>query len=333
MVPSGRGKVSSRDVAQAAGVSRTTVSFVLNEHPKADAIPEATRRRVRATAEALGYTPSPEARALRSGQSKIVLCLLPNWPITGPFGVLLQELSAELSAVHLTMLLHQRVPGEDLTQVFGSLTPAAVLAIGELSQAEVDLADRRGIAVTSYMGQVPGRTDVSALRQREIGRIQADVLINNGHRFLAYVSPADKRLDWFSTPRLEGARRQLSEAGGRLVHYRLSELNSAIRNWLARTAAEGLTGICAYNDEVAFALMMAAADEGITVPDDISIVGVDDSPLSRLTRPGLTTLGFDLAPEAKRLATFITGDHGQQDGASSGTLVTVKNRDTVRRIR
>ncbi|MEU0314118.1 LacI family DNA-binding transcriptional regulator [Nocardioides sp. NPDC006273] len=321
-------------MAEAAGVSRTTVSFVLNDHPNAGAIPEATRRRVLATAEKLGYTPSPEARALRSGRSSVVLCLMPDWPITGPFGVLLREVSSELNAVGLTMLFHQRSPGEDLTQVFGALTPRAVVAIGELSQAEVDIADRRGIAVTSFMGDVPNREDVSALKQTEIGKLQADALIKHGHTSLAYVSPADRALDWFSTPRLEGARNQLSQAGGRLIHWRLPSGNngSAVRKWLTQATANGLTGICAYNDEVAFALMMAASAEGLSVPADVSVVGADDSPLSRLTRPALTTIAFRLTKEAQRLAAIVTDSVKEQAKPRPSTLLMLKVRESVRNI-
>lgn len=330
---SGKGRVSSRDVAEAAGVSRTTVSFVLNDHPNAGAIPEATRRRVLDTAEALGYTPSPEARALRVGRSDVVLCLLPNWPITGPFGVLLQQLSSELHAVGLTMLFHQRSPAEDLAQVFGALTPTAVVAIGELSQAEVDLADRRGIAVTSFMGNVPGREDVATLRQSEIGKFQAEVLIRHGHRSVAYVSPADRTLDWFSKPRLEAAREQVGQAGGRLIHFRVpANDESRVRAWLAQATADGVTGICAYNDEVAFALMMTGADEGLTVPEDISLIGVDDTPFSRLTRPALTTIGFRLAKEAKRLAATITGTLDGRARPPASTQLALRNRGTVRTI-
>src|ERR1700712_4591685 len=105
-------RVSSQDVAEAAGVSRTTVSFVLNDRPNVS-IPETTRKRIWEAADRLGYTPSPEARALKLGRSEIVLCLLPDWPITGPVGIFLELMSAELAARGLTMLSHQRSAGDD----------------------------------------------------------------------------------------------------------------------------------------------------------------------------------------------------------------------------
>jgi DNA-binding LacI/PurR family transcriptional regulator len=75
-------RVTSADVARVAGVSRATVSYVLNDTPH-QTISAATRTRVFEAASSLGYAPSAAARALRTGRSDVVLCLLPDWPI-GP---------------------------------------------------------------------------------------------------------------------------------------------------------------------------------------------------------------------------------------------------------
>ena len=75
-------KVTSADVARASGVSRTTVSYVLNSTPGAS-VSDSTRRRVLDAAAQLGYAPSAAARTLRRGRSDLVLCVLPDWPV-GP---------------------------------------------------------------------------------------------------------------------------------------------------------------------------------------------------------------------------------------------------------
>ena len=72
--------VTSADVARESGVSRTTVSYVLNGTP-GTSISDATRQRVLEAAARLGYAPSAAARTLRSGRSDLVLCLLPDWPV------------------------------------------------------------------------------------------------------------------------------------------------------------------------------------------------------------------------------------------------------------
>ena len=72
-------RVTGRDVAERAGVSRATVSYVLNDTPR-QTISAGTRDRVREAATQLGYSPSAAARTLRTGRSDVVLCLLPGMP-------------------------------------------------------------------------------------------------------------------------------------------------------------------------------------------------------------------------------------------------------------
>lgn len=325
-------RVSSWDVAEAAGVSRTTVSFVLNNRPNVS-IPEETRRRVWAAAEELGYSPSPEGRALRSGRSAVVLCLLPDWPITGPLGVLLEHLSTDLAAAGLTMLSHQRAPGDDLSQVLAALTPTAIVSMCELSEAEADLADRRGIQLRAFMGKVPGRPDVAGMRQVDIGRLQVEALARRGHKSLAYVSPHDPKLDWFSGPRREGASQRAAELDVHLTHYRLLEDDeTGLRTWLLSSVADGVTAVCAYNDDVAFSLLMAANDAGLSVPEDLSLLGVDDSYIGRMTRPALSTIAFALAAEASRLASLITSEAQSEDISTTPDVLRLQMRGSVRSI-
>src|SRR3954463_10135494 len=131
-------RVTSADVAREAGVSRTTVSYVLNETPH-QTIPEATRRRVLEAAARLEYAPSAAARALQSGRSDVVLCLLPDWPIGPTVGTLLEHLSAALAAEGLTLLAHPRGAGTDVgSQVWKAITPAAVIAYEDFQDQEVE---------------------------------------------------------------------------------------------------------------------------------------------------------------------------------------------------
>lgn len=321
---------SSKDVALAAGVSRTTVSFVLNDRPDM-AIPESTRRRVWDAARELGYSPSPEARALRFGRSAIVLCLLPDWPIGGPFGVLLEELSNELADAGLIMLSHQRRAGEDLGQALAALTPTAIVSMCDLSQDEVDLLARRGIDLTTFMGRVPGSPDVASFSQGGIGALQVQALVELGHSVLTYVSPHDRALDWFSAPRLEGARREARRLGARLTHFRVPKNDHPpIGDWLSQPKSKNVTGICAYNDEVAFSLLMAASDQGIAVPDDVSVIGVDDSSIGKLTRPTLSTIGFRLTQEALRVAGIVTGQVEQLPSSPVVEVLDLKLRGSVK---
>ena len=93
------------DVAREACVSRTTVSYVLNDTAGV-AISAATRQRVHEAAAKLGYAPSAAARTLRTGRSDLVLCVLPDWPIGPVIDTLLDHLAQELAERGLSVLVH-----------------------------------------------------------------------------------------------------------------------------------------------------------------------------------------------------------------------------------
>jgi DNA-binding LacI/PurR family transcriptional regulator len=159
-----RRRVTSADVARMAGVSRATVSYVLNDTPH-QTISAATRSRVRAAAEALGYAPSAAARALRTGRSDVVLCLLPDWPIGSGMGALLGNLSTALARHGLTFVAH---PGsrEDrpIAHIWKALSPAAVLAFTDFSDDEIDAMRAAGVALVVADLAVIGVDDIPAAR-------------------------------------------------------------------------------------------------------------------------------------------------------------------------
>src|SRR6185503_9607789 len=100
-----RNRVTSLEVAQHSGVSRATVSYVLNGTPN-QTISAETRQRVLDAAERLGYTPYAPARALRSGRSDVVVFLLPEWPIGASIARLVEDLTRALVAARLTLVMH-----------------------------------------------------------------------------------------------------------------------------------------------------------------------------------------------------------------------------------
>src|SRR3954451_18865798 len=130
------------DVARHVGLSRATVSYVLNNTPH-QAIPEHTRRRVLAAAAELGYTPSAAARALVTGRSDVVLLLLPDWPIGPTVGALMEHLSAALAEHGLTFVAHPR-SARPVSQVWAAITPAAVITFEELDPPDAARIEAAG---------------------------------------------------------------------------------------------------------------------------------------------------------------------------------------------
>ena len=297
---------TSADVARAAGVSRATVSYVLNATP-GQKIPAATRQRVLDAAGQLGYAPSAAARTLRSGRSDIVLCLLPDWPIGPTVGSLLEHLSAALAVEGLTFVTHPRAQvSRPVREVWRSITPVAVLTFEDLDEGEVQAMRAAGTEVTvALFGRSRRRRGDFAIPQQRVGRLQVEHLAANGHRRLGFAAPDDPRVRAFAEPRLDGVRQACAELGLAEPDVRTVPLDpaaaaEAVRSW--RAADPAVTGVCAYNDDVALAVLSGLRVCGLRAPGDVAVVGCDDVPTAVLADPPLTTVTTDQRAVAEHVA-------------------------------
>ena len=138
-------KVTSHDVARAAGVSRATVSYVLNGR-SGQSITEATRQRVLTAAEKLGYAPSTAARTLRRGQSDLVLMLLPPEPLGRALAMVLDAASDQVEQAGLRLIAHRLPDGGAAAPLVRSLVPAALILATPLQEPDSGRAagHRRG---------------------------------------------------------------------------------------------------------------------------------------------------------------------------------------------
>jgi DNA-binding LacI/PurR family transcriptional regulator len=308
--PRGR-RVTSAEVARHSGVSRATVSYVLNSTPN-QSISAETRRRVLEAAEQLGYTPSAPARALRSGRSDVVLLLIPEWPIGTVLARLVEELTRALAGAGLTLVVHAHPrSARPLGDLWKAITPAAVVNDQALDEAEVRAARRAGIPVITPAFQVDGGiggAGAFADFQRAIGRVQAEHLAATGHRRLGFALPEDERLAAFTEPRLDGVRQACAALGlpapvPRVVALDAGSAVSAVGYW--RGTRRRITAVCAYNDEVALAVLAGLRARRLAAPGDLAVVGVDDIPAGALSTPTLTTVAIDMSTLGRHLAVAV----------------------------
>lgn len=287
-------RATSKDVAVQAGVSRSTVSQILNGD---DRFPAETRARVLDAAEALNYRPSRAGRALVTGLSDIVVIVVPN----ATFGPHLQDSVDRITGATATagMSVVVRFAGmrdeSTLTSVL-DLRPAAVVDFGVFTPEQRERIEASGSRV------VPGRIPVAEGDDPDpidiqIGRIQVRELVRNGPRRLVYAALEDKRLDPFGPPRLTGIRREAERLGldaPLTAHVPLDGdgATDAVRLTLSE-AGEAPLGVCCYNDDVAIAVTAAARTLGLRIPEDISLIGVDRTAVGQLISPRLTTIFVD----------------------------------------
>ncbi len=300
-------RATSADVARVAGVSRTTVSYVLNDTPHQQ-IPDATRRRVLEAAERLSYFPSAAARALVRGRSDVILLVLPAEVILADWGRrVLSKMSRQFAQEGFTLLVHTgRIGRERIDDVWRTIVPAAVVCIA-VDPEQVQAMNAAGVSLVLPL--YGGEDDVQAIAmdaERAVLALQLQTLLDAGHERIALAS-------FDSAHRLTTAARQLllPEVAASLgieqpPHRVFAEDPEAIAAQLRVLVGGGCTAVCAVNDHVAGFVLAGARYAGLVVPDDVAVVGAGDQLLSAVTDPPLTTVLSDSDRLAEALVEVVT---------------------------
>jgi DNA-binding LacI/PurR family transcriptional regulator len=298
--------VTSAQVAKAAGVSRATVSYVLNDAPGRVLSPE-TRETVLRVARELGYQPNALAKSLKRGRSNTVLFPVPRIPPNHVLTSIFEALTESLAPRGLSLVHDFAVYDDPEAQVeaWAGLAPAAVLDL-TLHQDDraLSLLKARGVPVLSaalpHERPWESSGDVFAREQR---LLQLRYLASRGHQRIRFVMPTTLPVDPRTERRLlSDVRRLAREAGVRVEVERvdLEGLAAAVAGWSTLPDA-----VAAHNDAHAIALLTALQHRGVRVPDDVAVIGADDEPLGRAVTPALTTISGDFGPFAVAVADAV----------------------------
>ena len=281
-------KVTSHDVARAAGVSRATVSYVLNGR-SGQSITEATRQRVLTAAAKLGYAPSTAARTLRRGQSDLVLMLLPPEPLGRALAMVLDGASDQVEQAGLRLIAHRLPDGGAAAPLVRSLVPAALILATPLQEPDLDALQATGVPMASLQQDHadPLGPDLG------IGALQVQHLARSGHRRIGVALPAAPGYQWRAEARLAAIeeachRHGLQPPAVERINLDPADASAAVGRWLF--ADTPVTGVCAFDDEYAFALLAGLSMLNRSAPSDLAVIGAEDIPLARLAVPPLTTV-------------------------------------------
>ena len=295
LAPEGR-PVSMAEVARAAGVSQQTVSRVVNGHAN---VSEQTRARVLSAIRELGFRPNFAGKSLRSGRyNSLGLCLY-NVDQFGNLATVKGILSAagEMGYAVTTLEMDDRVPlslGEATRRMMALPIDALIISMSIKASDFERFSPQPGLStVLLSMYEHPLCTTVDS-DQYECSRLVMEHLLSRGHREIRFVSGPTYSVD--SVFREKGWRDEL------LAHglYVSEPLRG---DWTARSGYEAglklardprVTAVYVANDQMAVGVWMALEAAGRHVPDDVSIVGVDDSLERTLPNVRLTTVHFDL---------------------------------------
>ena len=293
-------RITSIDVAREAGVSQTTVSFVLND-TRGQTIPDETRRRVLEAARRLDYRPRASARSLAAGRSDVVLLALPGVPISANLSRFIEQFASALAEHGLSLVTHlAEGQGRPLPDLCAAVDASAVVSLIPFDEATAEALHRAGAEV------VLGAGKQATAELREIGRMQARHIISLRREGLGYALPAEHSTEWRVQERLRGvaaacAEHGLAEPVALEVELDAAKAALAVDQWVRAS----VTGVCAYNDETAMAVLAGMHLRGLRAPDDLAVIGVGDVAAARVSIPALSTIGFDYTEQARESAQAV----------------------------
>jgi LacI family transcriptional regulator len=303
-------RVTSQDVAQLAGVSRTTVSLVLN-HVEGTQISPETARRVFEAAEQLGYVPDANAQALASRRSQLIgLVLARRLHTIASDTYLTQILEGVVDTLSATgyRLLVDVVEEVIDRQAYLRLVRANHVDGLLISGPRLDDAALEGLVADGFpavlIGSLPGVDLCSVDVDNQAAARQAvEHLIRLGHRRIACIPHASPTFA-ASLDRLTGYREALATHrlpyDTALVQYADFSPQSGYTAMQALLqAAPGFTAAFVSSDTVAVGALSALRTANLSVPQEVAVVGFDDLPLAGFTTPALTTVALPVTGMAQ----------------------------------
>jgi LacI family transcriptional regulator len=305
-------RATIRDIARFAGVSVATVSRVINDRPD---VSDETRAAVTRVVRAHNFSTNRSARALSVGRTGLVGLTIP-FVLGDYFTSILSGATEALHEVDLravlcpTLHLHDREVTL-MDRLMRGTTDGAILVLPSESHQELHELETRGFPFVIVDSRQPLADDLPAVYAAHLAgaRAATDHLLGLGHRRIAIITGPS---GWFATEeRVNGYHAALISAGVPSIPELVVPGNFEIES--GRAAAHTLlalpdppTAIFASNDNMAVGAVQAARERGLSVPENLSVVGFDDADISRIVSPALTTVRQPLEEMGRMAVSLLT---------------------------
>lgn len=297
-------RVTLKDVAIFAGVSVTTVSNVVRDWPY---VAEETRVKVQNAIIELGYSPHPIAQGLRTGRTQVIGFIVPDLsnPYFSQMVSIVEDIAQERGYSVSVFNTHENEEreAEAIRRVVSRWVDGLLISSVVRSRHTASLLHTIQIPIVA-VDRIPDSFEGASctLDNFRAAQLVMEHLANLGHQRIAYLSgPAGAQP---ARDRLEGYQRSLRAR--RLSYERIESSNIA---WGSQDGYKSMqaiftdkvlpTAVFASNDRMAIGASLAIHEHGLNVPDDISVVGVDDIEVSRYMNPPLTTVKQPLEQMAR----------------------------------
>jgi DNA-binding LacI/PurR family transcriptional regulator len=323
--------VSIKDIAKTAGVSHSTVSRALSDSRLVSA---ETRARIQKLAREMGYSPDAQARSLVMGRTHTIGVVVTA--ISDPFIAEIVQAVENVAHVHsysVILASSNAEPEREIAAVemFHSKRVDGVVVtssrVGALYQDHLDRLGVPVVLINSHSEQRGPYTFSVSVDNLHGGCLATKHLLDLGHRRIAYVRGSADHSD--DLARLAGYREALSLAGfsydPELV---LEGTGRTDGGESALTVLMGMadppTAVFCYNDMTAIGLLKAAREAGLSIPQDLAVVGFDDIPFASYVQPSLTTISQPkprMGRQAIEMVLALIANGGASSGGGSNILV------------
>ena len=318
--------VTLSDVAAKAGLSASTVSRALSDPEKVNA---ATRERVRRIAQEMGYVPNQVARSLTSGLNDVIGLIVPD--IANPFfPPIIKAVQARAGMRGKTVLITDvdEHPSDEIerARMMRKRVDGLIVVSPRTPESRMHLLADIG-PIVFVNRRVEGAANV--IIENEGGMLEAvEHLAALGHTKIAYLN-GPKR-SWSNTQRQAAIRAACESHSVELVEFGPFEpqMQAGVRA-ADLVHATDITAVIAYDDMIALGLMARFTERGVRVGHDISIIGIDDSPMSGMAYPTLTSIQVP-GTEAGAAAVDIVLDLVTQREEDEPPVVQLETRLIVR---
>ncbi len=311
----GRGSITIEDVARAAGVSAMTVSRVINQGRN---VRESTRAAVKEAIERLNYSPNTAARSLAAGEADHIGLLYANPSAAYLAQFLIGALHAARSAgVHLVIESCESEDADEQAEVtrrFATSDVEGVILPPPLSESMPIIVELEALqipVVTVAMGSPRPETLNVRIDDHAAAMEMTRYLLELGHRSFGFIKGHPNIVA--SHDRFRGFCDALKEAGldpdeAAIEQGYFSYRSGLIAGDRILSRPEAPTAIFASNDDMAAATISVAHRRGLNVPDDLSIVGFDDTALATSVWPELTTVKQPISAMAEAALELLIAD-------------------------
>ena len=331
-----------KDLAAKTGYAVGTVSRALNDHPN---VSDKARKAILQAAAECGFELNVNAKQLKQTHSNSILVIVKGTS-NELFGEMLESIQSLMAVTRYDLVVDYM--DEDLNEVIRAVQlcrekkPCGLLFLGgnpENFAADFDKIDIPSVVVTN---------DASALKfdnlssvstdDLEAGRCAIHTLADLGHRRIAVIG-GDRKTSETSRLRFEGCKMAFAERGIDFdddrdyqgVRYSSQDGYRATKALLA--AGSRFTAIFAIADVMAIGAIRALWEEGLRVPEDVSVMGVDGLPLGEFLVPQLATVRQSVKPMARRSVQLLLDAIEEGKGATHETVpFEIQKRESIRKV-